>query len=260
MFSSEDHREEARASVGHLRALSLAWNPASSTSLAAGTDTGAVLFYVLGEDEAGRTTLALAETVESRGGACVLSVAFSPDGALCAAGHADGTVSIVDAGSCALVATLQAHALPVRAVAFSADGASVVTGSDDCHVAVFAVAAHVGGAGDGAGAGAGAGAGTPASSLVLEGHLGFVTGVATAAGGDSAGDGSAGALVASSSADKSVRLWDARRSGPAACVATWDGFAVDRVNTVAFSPSGKLVASGSESGALALHAVPLDAQ
>ena len=90
---------------------------------------------ILSLDEGGR----LRETVRARlGSEEVLAISISPDGRVLAAGDAGGTLILLDAGSLDVLATLpDAHRRAVRSVAFTADGAYVVSGGAKGHIRVW---------------------------------------------------------------------------------------------------------------------------
>jgi len=67
----------------------------------------------------------------------VLSLAVSPDGARIAAGNADSTVKIWDAGSGSLLHILNGHTDAVTSVAYSPDGKTIVSASVDGTVRVW---------------------------------------------------------------------------------------------------------------------------
>jgi WD40 repeat protein len=70
----------------------------------------------------------------------VLAVAFSPDGALIAAGGADGTVQVWEAATGRRAAVCQGHTAPVHCVAFSPDGQRLAAGGEDDTVWIWEVA------------------------------------------------------------------------------------------------------------------------
>src|SRR5712664_2016864 len=70
-----------------------------------------------------------------------LAVAYSPDGALLAAGCADGTVRLFDPVTGRPLAALRGHADAVAAVAFSRDGTRLASASYDKTVRVWDVVA-----------------------------------------------------------------------------------------------------------------------
>ncbi len=253
----------SRAGAGELtRVATLASSPLSTWRavlspspdaglIAAGSGKGAIHFLRITDGSDGMaveggghasssSSLTLSQaspSVSSRGGAFALGVAFSPDGKRLAAGHADGSVSLVDVERGVLTGTIDAHALCVRSVAWSHDGRELLTASDDGRVGVFDV-------------GGGAGAAAP---LVchLAGHTGFVSCVLP---GPLDKPGS----VLSGSADKSVRVWDARRrecahvfEGHAGTV--WALAALPGMGGAGETPGARRVASVSEAGTLAMH-------
>ena len=113
-----------------------------------------------------------------------------------------------------LMRVLEGHRSGVNAVAVTADGRTVVSGSDDETVRVW----------------------DPASgqARTLEGHGGWVLAVAVTADGRTA---------VSGSEDGTVRVWDLA-TGAARVLKGHDG----KVNAVAVTPDGHTAASGSEDG------------
>lgn len=167
-------------------------------------------------------------------------VAYAPCGRVIAAGSLAGGVHLIDVETGALLASVpRAHLLPVYGVAFSHDGAVLYSAGADRNVHAYDVS------GLGAGRGARRG-GSPAGAALIAsfvGHLATVTCVATA---------SAGAhLLATASADRTVRLWDARQRQQ---LHVFDSH-TDRVTTCAFSPAGGRVASVSDGGTLGVFSV-----
>ena len=113
-----------------------------------------------------------------------------------------------------------AHSLGVLSVAFSADGARVVSGSYDKTVKLWDAA-------------------TGAQLRTFEGHADRVTSVAFSPDGTK---------VLSGSEDKTLKLWDAATGS---LLRTFEGHA-NGVNSVAFSPDGARVLSGGWDGKLKL--------
>jgi pre-rRNA-processing protein IPI3 len=160
------------------------------------------------------------------------AVASSPDGALVAGGGASGALYLWLAGTGELLRAWPAHYRPVSALAFADGGGVLVSGGDDALVLCWAVADAVdampdatrrGGGGGGGAAGAGAaGAARPAgqqqsssSSSFAHARLepmhtwsGHTLSVqAIHCGGAAATSGGTTAVVATASADRTVRLW-----------------------------------------------------
>ena len=164
----------------------------------------------------------------------VVSVSFTPDGALMATAGTDGTVRLWD------TATGTPHGTPfagINVVEFSPDGRLVATASADHTLRLWDVAT-------------GQPHGPP-----LVGHTALVTGAAFSPDGT---------LVAGSSNDGSVLLWDiatGRAHG-----APLPGYTP--VDAVAFSPDGRLLATAGVDRAVRLwdvatgqpHGVPLSGQ
>jgi WD40 repeat protein/DNA-binding SARP family transcriptional activator len=152
----------------------------------------------------------------------IWSLAFSPDGACVASGGADHLLCLWDAHDTSgrPRAILRQHGSTVRAMAFSADGTRLVTGSADTKVRIYhpqgAVLLHE-----------------------LEGHLDFVNTIAISPDGS---------LVASGGSDNAVRLWWLE-GGRAHNVLHGHR---DIVQWVAFSPDGTTLASCSADSSVVL--------
>lgn len=76
------------------------------------------------------------------GDANVISLAFSSDGGLLAAGTEGGTVLLIDVVKGQILGTLNTHRDYVRGVAFSPDGATLASASDDEAMILWDVAAQ----------------------------------------------------------------------------------------------------------------------
>ncbi|KZP18430.1 WD40 repeat-like protein [Athelia psychrophila] len=156
----------------------------------------------------------------------VNSVAFSPDGKCIASGSRDETIHIWDARTGDLVVEpLEGHTRTVNSVAFSPDGLHIASGSDDATIRVWDASTGQLVAGP------------------LEGHTKSVYSVAFSPDGSQ---------IVSGSDDHTIRVWDFRRSDahavsyPFTCsfLAVFEGH-TGPVNSVAFSPNGKHIVSGS---------------
>jgi WD40 repeat protein len=159
-----------------------------------------------------------------RGPAPINAVAWSPDGTLVASAGQDGSITIRDAVSGKQVASLAAHAGGVRALTFSQRGEWLASAGADATVKLWDVASR-------------------RLHATFFGHLGTVLSVAIAP--DSS------ALV-SGGDDGTVKFWDvatrravATRWGHPRNQESDDADDPTRfVRAVAFSPDGRLVASG----------------
>ena len=144
----------------------------------------------------------------------VLSVSFSPDGALLAAGDSDGTVTLWDTATQAPVGTLQGQTDHIRdditTLSFTPDGAVLVSGAADGTVLLWDVGTG--------------------SATALPGHVSF-TSMAFSPNGT---------RLASGLSDGTVRLWDTATRAP---VAALEGHVGGEVEWVSFSPDGALLAS-----------------
>ncbi|MCY3759810.1 MAG: T9SS type A sorting domain-containing protein [Gemmatimonadetes bacterium] len=186
----------------------------------------------------------------------VASVSFSPDGATLASGS-ENSVLLWDLGTGG-TSSLEGHSAVVRSVAISPDGRTLASGSEDNSVKLWDL-------------------GTGKNTVTLHNHLKAVTSVAFSPGG---------ALLVSASEDQTVRLWDSDganlitlywTSVPALSVAVSDDTTVavgldngfvkvwdarrkgnglrgsgGAAHSVAISPGGSILASGSEDGTVRL--------
>jgi WD40 repeat protein/transcriptional regulator with XRE-family HTH domain len=162
----------------------------------------------------------------------VLSVAISPDGKLLAAGTLDGAIWLWDTANGELQSVCRDGEANwvCWSVAFSPDGTILAGGSEDWHIRLWSVQRGE-------------------LLTTLRGHTSWVYSVAFSADGS---------LLASGSHDRTIRLWDVANVAKAECVQVLDleKTCVDsektRVKAVRFSPSGTLLASGSEDGTIRL--------
>jgi WD40 repeat protein len=177
-------------------------------------------------------------------GASVLAAAFSPDGTRVATGGQDQTARVWDTEQGTAVAVLKGHDEGVNRVAFSPDGRSVVTGSYDGSARRW----DVGG------------------QIVLRGH--GAEGEKVAARVSSAEMSRDGRTVLTAPSDVGARLWNARSGKeirrPGDCglreSASFSCLSIavltshmSIVNSVAFSPDGRRVASAGGGGTAFVH-------
>ncbi len=178
------------------------------------------------------------------------SVAFSPDGQTLAVADNDESLTIWDVITGRRLHTLRGHTAPVWGVAFSPDGQTVASASDDQTVRVWS-------------------ASTGQELLTLKGHAASVRSVAfspdgrqlASVGGSSlnsqypGGDGdgkTSGQKLATAGASwhpfGEVKVWDPSTGRE---LYQLRGH-TDMVNSVAFSPDGRRLTTGSEDGTIKL--------
>jgi WD40 repeat protein len=153
----------------------------------------------------------------------VYSVAFSPDGRLLASGSSDQTIKLWDVASGREVRTLSGHTYGVNSVAFSPDGRLLASGSSDQTIKLWDVASG-------------------REVRTLTGHISPVESVAFSPDGRLLASGSCGRYESGRGCVQGeIKLWDVATGS---LVRTLSGH-TNGVNSVAFSPDGRLLASGS---------------
>ena len=172
----------------------------------------------------------------------VVGVAFSPDGKMLASGSFDNNVIVWNVATRKPVgAPLVAYAAVVRSVAFSPDGHTLASSSDKALVLWNVATAQ-------------------ALGETLAGHVNQVSSVAFSPDGRLlASSGCNGTEATQQCKPGEVRLWDVASRQPLGQPLTYHG---GWVNDVAFSPDGRILASGSDDKTIVLLEVasrqPLD--
>jgi WD40 repeat protein len=142
----------------------------------------------------------------------ILSVVFSPNDNLIAAGTSHGEVRLWQVnGTPHLIC--QGHTDEIRSVAYSPNGTTIASGSDDQSIRLWEVS-------------------TGRCLKVLQGHSGWVRSVAFSPDGK---------ILASSSEDQTIRLWEASTGQ---CLEILQGH-TSWVRSLTFNSNGKALASGS---------------
>jgi WD40 repeat protein/transcriptional regulator with XRE-family HTH domain len=141
----------------------------------------------------------------------ILSLAFSPDGQLLAAGTTKGEVRLWQAVTGQPHLICEGHTNWVQSVAFSPNGRMLASGGTDQAMRLWDVS-------------------TGRCLKVLSGQTNRIRSVAFSPDGR---------LLASGGVDRTVRLWDV---GTGQCVQMLQGH-TDKIRSVAFSPDGRLLAS-----------------
>jgi WD40 repeat protein/nucleoside phosphorylase len=143
------------------------------------------------------------------------SVAFSPvDKSLLAAAYSNGIIQLLDSKRGEAKGTLVGRSSLVFDVAFSPDGQTLASASDDQAITLWSLD-------------------SAQKTRALRGHSSYVFGVAFKPDGK---------MLASASADKTVALWSMDHDKPVRLLQAHSS----HVRAVAFSPSGELLASGSD--------------
>ncbi|MEH2139297.1 serine/threonine-protein kinase [Nostoc sp.] len=166
----------------------------------------------------------------------VKSVAFSPDGKILATASDDKTIKLWQIETLKEICTLVGHSHAVKSIAFSPDGQILASGSWDKTIKLWDV-------------------NTGREIYTIAGHQLQVNSVAFSPQGQ---------ILASASYDRTIRLWQLRAFGEFeekfenrpcySLLSTLSGHAW-AVLTVAFSPDGKILATGSDDNTIKLWEV-----
>src|SRR5450755_1686071 len=144
----------------------------------------------------------------------ILSLAFSPNGALLAAGTTKNDIRVWHTARDTPHQIYQGHSAWVRSIAFSPDGRMLASGSDDRTICLWDI-------------------GSGQCLGVLQGHSAWVRSVAFSTDGG---------MRASGGEDQTICLWEVSTG---LCLDVLHG-QIGRIRSLAFSPDGYLLASGGE--------------
>lgn len=189
----------------------LAFNPKNNKELVSVTDNG---FITIWDISSGK------KRVNLHYGASINSVAFSPDGQRIATGSDDSTITIWDTtGHSYRTLTDQHLTASINSVAFSPDGRKLASGGKDKTIVVWDLYSHC-----------------PPTILrdKKDKVNNFINCVAFSPDGEK---------LASSNQNGEIILWDLKSKSKLRVLKEHDS----GVSSVAFSPNGKLIVSGSQS-------------
>jgi len=153
----------------------------------------------------------------------VRSVAFSPDGKRIVSGSGDNTIKVWDAANGEELMTLRGHEGPVRGLAFSPDGERIVSGSGDKTIKVWNAVN-----GD--------------ELMTIRGHERKMGPVSFSPDGRRIVSGSKDWTIEEEPWNQTIKVWDAATGAE---VMTLRGRHFDVISSIAFSPDGERIVSGS---------------
>lgn len=204
--------------VGHKKdVISVCWSRDGQRVLSGSFDGTAREWDV----ENGETVLGPIETGHKE----VYAVIYSPDMTMFAtAGYTERTLppesplKIWDSKTGELIITLRGHTDPVNHLAWTLDGKTLISGSDDHSIRTWDTT-------------------TWTQIAVLQGHTNIVYAIAISPNNR---------ILASASADNTTRLWNLNNSQPISLPLSRHGHGTGAVACVSFSADGKLPATGCD--------------